>query len=713
MGFEFLFINALWALPLAGLPILLHLLFRRKSPIVPFSTLRFIKTSLQHTAARKKVQRWLLLATRALLLLLLIWAIAQPARRLASGWFGGGSTVAAIVVDTSYSMLYQDQQVPLIDRAGNTVEELLRGQLADAQIALFRSLPQPNDNPEQLRSAAEILASWTPLAPQPSPVPLSTRITAAIDLLKKQEANQKWLIIITDLQSREFPQPLSNLDGLRVAMIDLHPDNSRAAGITGLSILPQQPIPGITSEAIIDLAGRSGDSRPVALSGQSTTGEILRQLPATLVRFDAAGRAQLRSPIELPPQRWLKLTATLQNDDPTPWDNTRSLLVEVPPRQNVTLLADDKDASQSLRFIQLALDPSEGKLPNWPLAVKRSATLTADSDVIVEQWSKWPDDVQTARLRDFSQRGGTIILFLQPGLESTWPALDDNRKQALLELLPGEPTPFPDNVAPHPATLASATDPLLAGIAGDIQRLGPLMVRRWVPMTPTDPAVTTLLRLTPPQGTSVGRIPLLARRRVGAGRVFTWSTLPESRFTNLPLHPVFLQLLVPTSLPPAGQSAAQNTEIGSPLSLPARLVNDAQQLDIESPSKQITRVDPTGPAGARAFTFNQTTEPGDYLWHKRDQADIVALANVQLPAHEAELTHRPADDILPPADNVVVAKSLQDLSGKISELSEPSPRWSWAIALVLFLMCIEAMMASISRLWKPINWRGMLTKTGA
>src|SRR5687767_9256884 len=110
-GLEFLFSAALWALPLAGLPVLLHLLFRRRSPVMQFSTVRFIKSSIQHTAARKRVQRWLLLACRALLIALLVWALAQPAKMLASGWAGAGkSIVAAVIVDTSYSMQLQDAQ---------------------------------------------------------------------------------------------------------------------------------------------------------------------------------------------------------------------------------------------------------------------------------------------------------------------------------------------------------------------------------------------------------------------------------------------------------------------------------------------------------------------------------------------------------------------------------------------------------------------------
>ena len=152
-GLEFLFGYGLLALPLAALPVLLHLLFRRKSPIVLFSTLRFVKTSLQHTAHRKRIQRWLLLACRVLLLALLIWAISQPAKILATNWFGSSrSLIAAIVVDTSYSMeLQTDQQVSLLTRADDIVQELLRNQLKDAKVALFRSFPQNGDQPEQLR----------------------------------------------------------------------------------------------------------------------------------------------------------------------------------------------------------------------------------------------------------------------------------------------------------------------------------------------------------------------------------------------------------------------------------------------------------------------------------------------------------------------------------------------------------------------------------
>ena len=96
---HFSFIAALWGLPLVGLPVLLHLLFQRKSPVLLFSTVRLIKASIERTAARRRVQRWLLLACRSLLLLLLILTAAQPAKILpALGSGGRHSAIAAVIV---------------------------------------------------------------------------------------------------------------------------------------------------------------------------------------------------------------------------------------------------------------------------------------------------------------------------------------------------------------------------------------------------------------------------------------------------------------------------------------------------------------------------------------------------------------------------------------------------------------------------------------
>ncbi len=227
-GFNFHLAPLLWALPLAGLPILLHLLFRRKSPVVYFSTLRFIKSSLQHTAARRRVQKWVLLTIRMLLLALMIIALAQPFKLWASNWGGGAaggngrSGIAAIVIDTSYSMQLEDQQLKILDKADAIVQDLLRGagsdkpngppSLKEAKIAIFKSRPAREDKPESFQPAADILSQWTSLKPEPSGVPLAQRVSAAVELLARSKAEQKMLVILSDTQTREFVRPIQQWD---------------------------------------------------------------------------------------------------------------------------------------------------------------------------------------------------------------------------------------------------------------------------------------------------------------------------------------------------------------------------------------------------------------------------------------------------------------------------------------------------------------------
>lgn len=713
-GFSFLFATALWALPLAGLPLLLHLLFRRKSPVVPFSTLRFIKASIQHTAARRRVQRWLLLATRALLLALLIWAVAQPARILASRWFEPGkSLIAAVVIDTSYSMQLQDGQLTLLSRADGMVQDLLRNQLKDARIAIFRSQPSPPDDPERLRTAADIQSSWTPLTPQPSPVPLGDRVAAAVNLLKGQSDDQKWLLVITDLQSREFSHPMPDLPGGRVILLDLHPDEARSAGVTRVSVQPQQPLPGIRSDIAVELTGRAGDARAVALSVCSLDEKPLLTKPPLMANFDTSGRVQVRLSLDIPAQRFLLLKAAQQLDDPLTWAKQRTHLIETPPRQVAVVLDPPPGTppAPSLPFIRLAMDPSEGSLPSWPIDLHRGGGITGNENVLVAALSKWPDVAQASRLLGFARSGGLIVLFLQPGLEESWSSLSSHQRSSLLALLPAAPSHMPDSTHLYHALAASATEPLLANIGTDKNQLNTLTVRRFVPFAFTpgaDPNVVSAINLTADtNAVSTRQPPLLLRKKVGDGLVYTLATLPDSHYSNLATHPLFLPLLVNMCLRPIDLRTAQNVEIGNPLVFSNPIAASLPQVEIRGPQHDTYVL--AANSQAPRFVFTQANQPGIYTWHKPGDSAILGVTNVQLPAAEAELIYRPADSILTPGPATIISRSLEDLGGKMALVSEPEPHWSGPIAVVLFLLCLEAWMGSVSKLWKPIKLGDLLS----
>ena len=100
-------------------------------------------------------------------------AVAQPVKRLQANWIGAAhSTIAAIVVDTSFSMQLRDADVSLLQRADRAVQDLLRSELKDARVGLFTSREHPSGH-EQLTTASTLLSEWAPLSPEASALPCS------------------------------------------------------------------------------------------------------------------------------------------------------------------------------------------------------------------------------------------------------------------------------------------------------------------------------------------------------------------------------------------------------------------------------------------------------------------------------------------------------------------------------------------------------------
>jgi hypothetical protein len=707
LAFAFLLAPILWALPLAGLPVLLHMLFRRKSPIISFSTLRFIRTSIQQTAARRRIQKWLLLACRILLLALLIWAMSQPVRKIAAAWTGSGqNTIAAIVVDTSYSMLLKQQELTQLEKAGDIINDLLREPLKDAKVAIFRSQPAPSENPEQLRKVSEIQAQWTALRPQPAPHPLAERISAALSLLQRQPADQKWLVILTDLQSREFPAPLPAVEpGTRIVFFDLHPDNPSSHGITSIQVKPEQPIPGVGADAYVEVTGHAGDAPFADLKFTNLDGTELSSFSNLQANFETTGRTRIRVPLPkgVPFERWLLATAKLQKDDDLMWDNTRSQLIELPPKQTVTFI-DAPTQPNASRFIRFALDPYQDPKRAWPLELKSATSLTGSEQVLVWPLTQWPSDADLSRLHNFVQAGNTAILLLQPGLEQSFDSLTPAQKSALSALLPaslagssaGGGSAGSGAFRPVPP---AKPDPILEDITDPSARLDQCIIRRFVPFSaPTDPAVSTLLYLSPRDSDSRAQpFGLFYRRIVGAGLVYTFSTLPDNRYVNPPTHPLFPILLIKSSLRSATQRDAQNVELGQPLTLAGSRFDGIPALELSGPGDIRERIEPQ----SGQFTFTRTIEPGLYYWRKPGDTQILAIANVQLPATEADLIYRPAETIAGnQAENCVIVRSFAELRSHMAALDAGEPQWTLPIMIVLMLMCVEAILGSLAHLWK-------------
>src|SRR5947208_16905567 len=63
---------------LVGLPILIHILNRRRYKIVPWAAMEYLLAAMKKNRRRLKFEQWMLLATRCLVMLFLGLALARP-----------------------------------------------------------------------------------------------------------------------------------------------------------------------------------------------------------------------------------------------------------------------------------------------------------------------------------------------------------------------------------------------------------------------------------------------------------------------------------------------------------------------------------------------------------------------------------------------------------------------------------------------------------
>ncbi|MCK4409905.1 MAG: BatA domain-containing protein, partial [Candidatus Eisenbacteria sp.] len=106
MNFTFLNGAFLFAALAALLPLLIHLISRRRVATVDFSSLRFLKELERKRIRRVRLRQILLLIVRSLIILAAALALARPTLKgpLAGGGSAHARTSVAIVVDDSASM---------------------------------------------------------------------------------------------------------------------------------------------------------------------------------------------------------------------------------------------------------------------------------------------------------------------------------------------------------------------------------------------------------------------------------------------------------------------------------------------------------------------------------------------------------------------------------------------------------------------------------
>ncbi len=122
IGLAFLNPLLLWALPLAAVPVIIHILNRRRFQKVPWAAMEFLLKAMKRNRKRLRMEQWLVLLLRVLAVLLLVALVSRP--QLGGGALLGSRTHHVVILDDSASMTQRSGSGDLFAKAQDKVRQL-------------------------------------------------------------------------------------------------------------------------------------------------------------------------------------------------------------------------------------------------------------------------------------------------------------------------------------------------------------------------------------------------------------------------------------------------------------------------------------------------------------------------------------------------------------------------------------------------------------
>ncbi len=204
------FLNPIMLAGLAAVsvPIIIHLLNRRKFHKVVWAAMRFLQNAVEQNQRRMRIEDMILLALRCLLLALLALALARPAiLSNATEMFGQSKVTGVIILDNSQSMGLSDGTSTRFDKAKQAAEGALDSMPpGSATAVMFASdivqgaIPEPTFDLNLARKALR----EAPLTDRATDV--FPALQKAIDTLKDRLALRREIYFVTDGQAAGWRQ---------------------------------------------------------------------------------------------------------------------------------------------------------------------------------------------------------------------------------------------------------------------------------------------------------------------------------------------------------------------------------------------------------------------------------------------------------------------------------------------------------------------------
>lgn len=205
MSLFFLHPIFLFGLIAASLPLLIHLLNRRKLNRIRFPAVRFILLSQKRISRSYRLRHWLLLALRTMAVVLLALLLANPVFQTGAGLFAGSGPVSLVILlDNSLSMTWSGDGVGF--KQAKDAARLLISALGDGSRAAVIPTSITAKEPVRLKQEKDVLLKEIDqIEIADGSANLATAIGKAYELLSAP-AGQKEIRLITDFAQTGWDQ---------------------------------------------------------------------------------------------------------------------------------------------------------------------------------------------------------------------------------------------------------------------------------------------------------------------------------------------------------------------------------------------------------------------------------------------------------------------------------------------------------------------------
>lgn len=636
------------AMVLASVPVIIHLLNRRRFRRIDWAPMRYLKLTIKNNRRRLRLEQIILLAIRTLVVALLVLALARPVLS-ASGLgqlFGGRGRVSrVIVIDDSLSMGYVADGVTALSAAKSVAQQLVKsaGPQDSLTVLLTSSMDTPLVREAQVNDSAKVLDELARLVPSDTASNWSATFKRLDEYLRSATFPTRQLILLTDLRKAGWDTAVGPVaaawagQDISLRVIDVGSRQTANASVASLQLEDAAAI--AQSPAQVQAVVRNQQAS--ALAGGQALWQVADQERPVLLPEISAGQSATVPLSFSPTTAGPALLRFSLPSDALPSDDVRWLNVSVRPSLNVLLVDGEPGArpfESETDYLAVAL--TLGAVP-WDVRRETEpdvGTVQKAPDVLVLANVATLSQQQVDSIEQQVRSGMGLMIFCGDLIDPQ--VYNDRLFKNGAGLLPSRLMGPADGPVAGLVLEQSEQSPLdaLSKIAPDA--LTQVAARRYMSVEVPD-ARASQTRVLARWNDAEGR-PAVLEKRFGKGRVVCWTMTADRAWSDWPTDPTYVLGVRSAALAIARPDRPDaNVVAGQPIHF--NLAAGERALEPRVVTPQVDTPVPIAFEGG-ALQFPRTYKAGIYRLTWKDAAGREQSQPICVNPDPAESNLEPLDD---------------------------------------------------------------------